>query len=156
MDWNTLAAISEAISAFAVVVTLVFLIRQLNQNTRAIHSSLVSLMAEQSSSFASAIHDSPDNARIWRVGNESPDELAEDEMTKYRALMFQIAKGQEALFLQYRSGVCSEELWQSVSRTISRDCRSPGFKVFWDRASISFTDSFASMVEERMRHLADA
>ena len=51
MNWEAIGAVAEFVGAFAVVITLIYLISQLRQNTKALRSSSYASIHQQEDNF---------------------------------------------------------------------------------------------------------
>lgn len=97
MNIQDLGAISEIVSAFAVVVSLVYLAIQIRQNTKQVeeHTRAVRAAALHASlSYALetrlSVSTSGDVASIYARGMENPESLDETELIRFRLLMASI------------------------------------------------------------------
>ena len=75
MNWDAIGAIGEIVGAVAVVATLYYLARQINDSTRQSRmASVAELNTIYNDSFM-PIYNSPENMRIWVEGMADPDSL---------------------------------------------------------------------------------
>ncbi len=75
VNWDAIGAVGEIIGAVAVVATLFYLARQINDGSRQIKmSSIVDPVGLYHDAFL-PIYNNRENMKIWVRGLESPDEL---------------------------------------------------------------------------------
>ncbi len=77
MNWEAIGAVAEFVGAVAVVITLIYLISQLRQNTKALRSSSYGSIHQQEDNFLADMARDPNLARLEAkaaLGLESLDE----------------------------------------------------------------------------------
>jgi hypothetical protein len=80
MDWTAIEAISSAIGAVGVIVTVAYLAYQIRQNTKSIEGATEqSLMAFEKDTYVMIA----DNASVFRRGSEDIDALNPDEVVQF-------------------------------------------------------------------------
>jgi hypothetical protein len=92
MNWNAIAAIGELAGAVAVVVSLLYLARQINQNTRAMRRTAAHEAVEGMLNWFSHALADPELSRIWTLGIERLDNPSEDEIAGFALLQFNLMK----------------------------------------------------------------
>ena len=89
MNWEAIGAVGEIVGAAAVVVTLIYVARQIQQNTD--QAKLASSHAVDTSNML--VFDpiySGENGEIWTKGHSSPETLSEHECEIFNMLMTRI------------------------------------------------------------------
>ena len=109
MNLSKLADLSEIVSSVAIVVTLIYLVVEINQNTDALYaeSRQSVLTASQAELFELVEH--PDI--ILSVVKEQP--LTEADQVKIGAWLAAAMRAREFSWLQYSSGIIDEAQWAS-------------------------------------------
>lgn len=128
MSWDAIGAIGEAIGAAAVLVTLVFLILQLRQNTQAIRAESAREIFNQGTAWMYPLVHDPGIAKLYLAGLEDALESREDRL-RFNLLM-------EALFNQWAIAYlhrADENLGYSDSN-IAGVLSRPGGRAYWTRA----------------------
>ena len=141
MDWNAIGAIGEAVSAVAVVVTLIYLSVQLKQNTRALRSNAWQAIQDSEQRFDSLLVSDASIVDAWTRGASDGLESFDDPAERWR--FYLIGKQLVDLFqthhYQHQAGMIEDELWQTwVTQYEEELGRSAGFR---------------DMVRERYPHL---
>ena len=111
------ANIAEILSGIAVVVTLIFLIRGVNENSEitraAMYANHVGAFNEQSRDFYS----DPELARIFSAWlAEDVSSLDESDMQRLDQIAAYIFRTYETAFLAYEAGIYGEVEWERMER----------------------------------------
>src|SRR5262245_28299756 len=96
------AAMSDAFGSLAVVVSLIYMAVQVQQGTRAIRSESARAAVAAMRDFNKAMIQTPDAARIFRLGAEGLSHLSEDERAQFGHMLFSFYKTAEELHYQFR------------------------------------------------------
>jgi hypothetical protein len=149
MNWEAIGAIGEVVGAAAVVITLVFLILQLRQNTVALsqQSERQSTSAMQQAAVA-LMHPAVSEV-VSKAYDGSDPELTAAEM----ALLEQFAIAHLLVYQQDYSdaqrGLQDGDLWEARMLTIRGVLVSPFVRRWWRTVGHAyFTASFQAVVEE--------
>ena len=100
MNWDAVGAVGEIVGALAVFITLVYLARQIRQNTRAVNSAALDSTINTISIVRQSIYENDDVARVYLKGSASPDELDDLERVKFRLLLHNMLLSQSNIFSQ--------------------------------------------------------
>lgn len=128
MNWDAIGAVGETLGAVAVLVTLIFLIVQLRQNTKAIEAESARANFEQGTTWMYKIIQDPKLAELYREGlADSLDN--QDDRVRFHLLM-QALFNQWAMAFIYRS----ERIVGVSEADVSRVLSTPGGQRYWKRA----------------------
>ena len=111
MNWEALGAIGELIGAVTVLVTLLYLAKQIRDNSNMLSISAYQTALDGYNDLASKFFQDPDNARI--SGNLFTDGFSElDDMDEYRlSMMWRTYMNQNLKLLRmYELGVLPKKL----------------------------------------------
>jgi hypothetical protein len=152
-----LGSLGEFVGAIGVVASLLYLALQIRQNSHQISENTNSVLgsverenAQGSSDFLQSLAQSPQLARVWRLGLSEPAKLTEDEGTQFVILMGAAFYRLEGPFRQYKRGLLSEDSWEPWERLIRRYLRSPAVLAWWSRRDVPFAPSFIEYVDSRI------
>lgn len=106
MNTSKLANISEILSSIAVVVTLIFLVVQMHQNTQAIEATILHAARDADGEFIERHIDNPE----LMMSVNKPD-LSDEEATSLTMDYIKFFRNQADLWAQYREGLMNEETW---------------------------------------------
>ena len=110
MSLEDLGNVGEFVGAIAVVVSLIYLAVQIRQNTRSLRAGAFQQYRQQSAELRRLLAE-PDMASVYRRGLYSPDQLTEEERTRFAAMMVFAFNREENLFLLRKLGLLDETLW---------------------------------------------
>lgn len=147
MTFEELGGVGEFIGAMAVLASLVYVARQIRQNTQA--TKLATLQATLAA--AQNVFDAPardrDLARVIRIGTGDPTNLTEDENAQFFWWVSLTLRAAENVFVQYNAGALDRETWLARARSVSNLLKSPGIRKVWeDGASESYRGDFRGWV----------
>jgi hypothetical protein len=109
MNWDAAGAIGEIIGAFAVLITLVYLVKQIR------HSTDVSKVTVYHEAISQIVESGlePDFASLL-VKIQSDEVLTPEEQTRSFTLATAFIFGHEILLHLFRQGQVDEQLWENI------------------------------------------
>jgi len=125
-QWLTLAA------NLGVLVGIVFLVLEIDQNTRAQNSSTIQEFVAATAENNSILATSEDLMVIASTGDlEGLDALSEVEQRRYTHLATQVFAGWESLYLQRLNGTIDPSYWESKRPGLAETFTKKGVRDFW-------------------------
>lgn len=137
MNWDAIGAISEILAAIAVVITLIYLAKQIRQNSQAVEISALRDTTEQWNRWSEVLATSSELADIVARGNKSYRNLPEVEALRYGAylqMFFDCTESSRALVLEHQVQKDIEVLEKIVARRIIL----PGFAEWWSENQLDY------------------
>lgn len=150
MNWNVLIAIAEIIGAIAVVVSLLYLAREIRLSSRSVAISALRDTTAQWNEWSNMLASSSDLADVVAKGNRSYADLSGAELLRYGAFVqsfFDNVQSERALVIDHRMDDDVSVLEAIVARRISID----GFATWWDKNTKDYDDEFVSWIEKIRR-----
>jgi hypothetical protein len=140
------ALIAEIISAFAVIISLIFVGLQIKANTKATQASTFHEIAALDINILLSLGTSKESARIITTFRGNPDALSEEEHNHGLYLFAAELRHVENLFLQNENKMLSKKDWNSRKALVEGMVMSPGFgallkspfRKFFDGSFIEF------------------
>jgi hypothetical protein len=147
MNWTAIGAIGEILGAGGVIITLVYLARQVRQNTRATR-----LATAQSISAAARDWNRPlllDRELAWtfQVGTEDPTKLDEKEQARFIELCFSLLRMFEDAHYQHQQGALDPDIWKGYEKLYAAYAKAPGFQAYWKQRRETFRPEFREFIE---------
>ena len=145
---DSAAQLSQVISAFAVVITVIFLTIQIQDNTKALENQghYNALSVAQAPIFMMV--DNSDLARIVEKGYINPDSLASVDQLRFYDHQFLSFNGWEYLYYANQSESIPKSLWIGADGYYSELINTkPGLIKFWAEYKHAFAEPFKSYVE---------
>ena len=150
MNWDAIGAIGEVVGAIAVIATLIYLARQIHQNTSALRSSATQTAHEQSASIYKILCSDPDMAGIFMRGTSSPGELSGEELVRYNSFLAATQFYSQNWYMQTRDDLMDDALLISWSNIVARMSSTPGFQQFWESRRYTYAPEFREWIESEV------
>ena len=148
MNWDAIGAIGEVVGAVAVVVTLLYVARQIHQANSQTQAGARYSFLEAYGHMNSSITESKEVASIFRRGF-SGEKLDEDEYMQFFALTGQFLNTWSVLFDLHEDGLLPENQWSMVRKDIITMLSEPGGKAFWKKhGRFGVHEAFRDAVDE--------
>lgn len=154
MDIQTLAAWGEFIggigsflAAVAVIVSLLYLARQLRQNTGqlAVASTQSTLGAIYQNNLF--VVDHPDFQRILNKGLKDYKSLDAEERNRFHVFWMTNFIAYQDGYLQFKNSLIESDSWRPIEAHIFRYSAMPGLQEWWNKERGTFGDAFVAYVE---------
>lgn len=155
MNWDAISAIAEILGAVAVVASLIYVGKQVAQNTAMMRVGAASETLEKDFDLTDPILESAELAGIWAKGDHRFDELSDAD--RQRLIFFE----RRALMLwhhnyQLRSqGIYPDANWHNQNWIIQNIGQRQSCREAWSLFRDSFEISFQEYIEGQFR-LADS
>ena len=132
MNWDAIGAIGELIAATAVVVTLLYLVKQIKQNTES--TEAVGLQTWQSNSTAHwlALAENPELGRTVATCVYDSRNLSDDNWIQVGAFFLNNFRQFQTTFVMHEKDVVDDELFAVEMRIAARNLQIPGMRQWWD------------------------
>jgi hypothetical protein len=145
---DAVALFSQLTSAFAVVISLIYLTVQINDNTKALENqSHYNALSVAEAPIVMTV-DNPELARIVERGYINPDSLESVEKMRFYDHQFLSFNGWEYLYYANQSESIPKSLWTGADGYFSELVYTkPGLAKFWSLYKHAFADPFKSYVE---------
>jgi hypothetical protein len=148
MDWDAIGAVGEIIGALAVLVTLVYLARQIRQNTGALRAAALNSSIQAASLIRSEMFNSEELSELFLLGSSRPDELDEVQAYRFRNIVSNMLWAIWNFYSQYRYADLSDEAWQSQKYVIVRILSTPGGARYWEQSKQEFDTQFVEVIDQ--------
>ena len=150
MTWEGLATVAEIIGAIAIIVTLLYLAKQIRQNSRSMEIAALRDTTAQWNDWSAMLATSPDLAEIVARGNLSFAGLAEPEKLRYGAFVqsfFDNAESFRTLVVDHRV----EKDLEVIETIVRRRLHYTGFVEWWEENSADYDNEFVAWIDELRR-----
>jgi hypothetical protein len=140
------AAIGEIFASIAVLITLIFLVVQMRQNTLATRRANVSHTWDRNSEALVALLDEG-VSEIFIKGLKSLDSLSEVQRYRFDVAFYNWLSAVEQAFLDSREGMHLSDQLVAFENSVPGFLGTPGGKVWWEERQIWFSRAFRADVE---------
>lgn len=152
---QALGNLGEFIGAVGVVVSLVYLARQLSQNTSSVRAASFNEMVQNSIRLLEHGFIDSEFAGFLARAEADPDVLDAAERLRWDSYMTAVFRHFGNLVYQQRVGALDEQMWESYRRDLKEHLRSPSWAEWFRDHRVVFSDSLreevADLVEEIRR-----
>lgn len=149
MDLSGLGNVGDFIGGVAVIVSLVYLAVQVRQNTRSVRAASFQALSESVSDRVLRLAESSELHEVYMRGMRG-DQLSEQETQRFGTIMLSLIRLSSNAFVQYRSGMLTEDQWQGFRVMPVTLLSSPGGRAFWLRGRTAFGEEFAAYIDSEI------
>ncbi len=149
MTLEQYANLFEIVGGAIVVITLIFLVIQLRQNTRALKSATV--LGSHNTTltiYGMLLEDSM--IQVIVKGMPRPSELSAVEKAKFNAFWTATLQNYQQTFFQIRAGTYDENLYDGWWQVLRDNFLSPGFQLHWKQRKFILSPDFQEFVEREV------
>lgn len=154
MNWEAIGAIGEIVGALAVVVTLVYLVIQIRQNTAAVATATYESTMTGFNDINVVVASDPELASLLDRGTQSPDALSAEEITQFNFLLRCYANQWWKLLKLHERGSLSAEDWSVFAREAAQFLDQPGCRPFRAQNAL-FADLYAELDQHKGSVISD-
>jgi hypothetical protein len=144
MSLSDLANIGEGIGGIAVLITLIYLVIQIRQNTRMMRASAHHSVNELGVHINLALGTDPEASRVLQVGSANYTELTSHQRLMFHLMMRANFSGAEDFYIQTREGLLDSDMWDSRKLSMTRYLQQPGVQAWWDKNNELFSADFVN------------
>ena len=142
MTWTELGSLGELVGAVAVVVSLIYLSRQVRQNTRAVTTGNEAAVQSNFQALARVFYTDREMGQLILEAMSGETDLSEADQFAAFAYFFDMLKTAEVAYLQFLRGELDPGLWNASLAFYAAYFDSPGFRAYWANRQAAFTPEF--------------
>ena len=147
MNWEQAGALGEIVGAVAVVLSLVYLARQIHIQNQESRANAVHQVIEGYRSSVAELLD-PGMAEIWVLGMEDFDQLTTPQQLRFFIYLTVTLRSFENAYFQWRQGRLETDVWNPLLAPLIDVKSTAAFGVFWKMRKHHFRLEFADYVEK--------
>ena len=148
MNLQDLASLGEIVGGFAVLATLVYLVVELRDNTRATRSASASEATSITVAAYAAITSSTETSGVWYRGMTSPSSLSKEENVQFILLAHTAMVAFQNTYYLSKEGSLDLEMQSSITENLLTTKDQPGFELYWSQRRLFFMSEFRAYVDE--------
>ena len=145
-----MAQVADLVSAIAIFVSLVYLAKQMRQNTSSLRAENYAHALGRVAEMQARLSADPELVRIFNAGITDPLTLRRTERVQFTWCLYEMFGSFEFMYLQSREGAMPEDVWKRWADTMSWWLQWPGVQQWWRSQPTPFCASFAGFVESRI------
>jgi hypothetical protein len=132
MNWDAIGAIGELVSALVVIISIIYLSRQIKHANRQARLSASQAVDASNNSAFDPIY-IPENTEIWTRAHSDPDSLTPSEMQLFDMLMTRLVASFNTTTYHHQQGSYDDELYRACALYFSSFVATPGGSGWYDR-----------------------
>jgi hypothetical protein len=141
------AQIAEIVSAFAIVLSLIFVGFQLKDNARATRSAAANATIASVTAWYAGNGQSEQASARFLNGIENPDALSREEWFQFVMNMHSLMLNFQNSYYLVDEGTLDYEIRDSLTAAISAVKDQPGFHRFWEQRRAIFFPEFQNYID---------
>ena len=150
MNWEALGSLGEFSAAVATILTLIYLARQLQSNTRATQGTNRREIARDYIRFGEIQLD-PEIARCWHQGLQKYPHMSHEANNSFAVQMTNQALMFQSVFAQYENGQLEEDTYVPYLLFFTSLAASPGGSIWWEHTGRPiFVPKMVSAIDDQM------
>ena len=148
VNWEAISAIGQIVGAIAVVISLIYVAREIRSNARLARLASVDTIND----WLGQLSTHPHLADVWNRGLHDFESLEGADLRTFNALTLQLFHILRELYYQQLQGHLDTRLWREVEIPM-RDMinRFPGLRAWWRECSRWFSEGFVNYVNQLMQ-----
>ena len=148
-----LGSLGEFVGALGVVISLIYLARQMIQNTTSVRAASFNSMTENSIRLLEDVFPNPEFAEFLHRAQNDPSGLTPAETIQWNSYMTAVFRHFGNLVYQYRVGSLDRQMWEAYRRTLKEHLRTPAWRTWFEANSHIFSTSLIEQVDKAVREL---
>lgn len=145
MNFDILQLTLEAVGAIAVILTLIYLAKQIQNSTNIAASNARQAISESLLSNTITYFSDPEFRKIFNLHLKG-EELEPDQNLYLETYSYFFFRSYENIHYQFRNKLVSIEDWGAYRTNLKALCQTPGLRNFWNREVANFNKSFRDEV----------
>ena len=149
MNWEAISAIGQIIGALAVVISLIYLAREVRSNARATREALMRSISDGFTQWIQQLSAHPELRELYYRGIHDYESLEGADQVGFGVLMFEMFRRNEELYYLRLEGQLGSQIWLETGM---REFNAyPGVQAWWRLRTHFFTEEYVNYVNELQR-----
>ena len=150
-----LGNLGEFVGAMGVVISLVYLAKQMQQNTTSVRAASFNSMVQNSMNLLQHAFIDSEFAAFLHRAESDPASLTPAETVRWNAYMTAVYRHFGNLVYQYRVGALDREMWKSYENTLEQHLRVPSWRTWFEENKTIFSSSLVQQVERTCQRIQE-
>ena len=146
MNWDAINAISQFVSSIAVVLSVLYLAKEVHRSTRVAKVAAQDAAASAVREVTKTFMEDAEMSRIWGTGLEDLQSLSREDQARFFHAVHQFLKALETIHFHWVNGLMDEQLWRGWQELLRHYIVAPGIARYWEIRSQLFSDRFRTFV----------
>ena len=146
MNWDAINAISQFVSSIAVVLSVLYLAKEVHRSTRVAKVAAQDAAASAVRDVTNTFMESADMSRIWGTGLEDIQRLSREEQARFFHATHQFLKALETIHFHHVNGLMDDQLWRGWQELLRHYISAPGIARYWEIRNELFSARFREFI----------
>ena len=146
MNWDAIGAIGELIGGAVVIVTIIYLARQVRQNTHQVRLNSNQAVDVSNNAAFDPIY-IPENHDVWYRGHLDYDSLTDKEAQLFEMLMFRLLGSFMTTSYHYDEGGYTNEFYHTLEQYFASVISTPGGARVYKKYGATFPKAIRDKLE---------
>ena len=147
MNWEAISALGQIVGAFAVVISLIYLAREIRSNAHAARLASMDTLNRWLGELV--VH--PHLGELYYRGIRDFESLEGGDLVRFTALMNQLFYIYEEMYYQQLDGHLDPRVWRETEAAMRDVNVYPGVQAWWRSRSHWFSEEFAKQVNQEQQ-----
>ncbi len=145
MNWTKASEVAEILSSVAILITLVYLVVEIQQNAEATRADTRQAMLDSDQQYLELFIDSPELILLFI----KPD-LSDEERIRLSHVLLTHVRMRESNWVQYENGTLDSVTWRAYQGSLIAQLSAPRSRAWWQNFGVEriFDSEFISLVNE--------
>ena len=149
MSLEEINFIAEIIASVAVIASLIYVGREVSQNTEATQASAAQAYVAADNEIVGLINGSDNLADILHRGAPGLAQLQGGDVIQFMAFHDQVFISFQSFYVQWKKGALDPRLWRTYEKAFMALLAQPGQKEWWKLRQDWFFPEFRDFVEQK-------
>ena len=150
MDWEAIGAIGEVVGGLAVILTLIYVARQIRQGTGAVLAANHEGMASAIRTMRHAVAQDPALAELVLRGESGNEALSEVDARRFEEFVQSQFEIWEQAFLNFQQGTIDEVTWAGWDGFGREKMVSRGHRKVWRKRRLECYEPFREYIDREV------
>jgi hypothetical protein len=147
---ENLGNIGDFIGGLAVVLTLIYLARQIRQNTASVQAATVQSAAQANAELMDRFGSDPELLKFHLAGVQDFESLSPDDRARFSVIMGSIMHRGEGMVDQVERGLLPPENLEAAANRLRDTFAGPGTIAWWERGKYVYAANFQRWVDDEI------
>jgi hypothetical protein len=150
MNWDMITALAAVIGAIAVVVSLLYVARQIKEATRQKRAEAYNSILGEVDAFAKLLAQDQTSSDIWWRASRGLETLTDAERVRYFGMLAMVFRSWERMF-HYRSEGEPDWRAEAATKSMSDVTMNRGVQEYWALRKRWYTEEFQHWVDDKIK-----
>jgi len=152
VNWEAISAIGQLVGALAVVISLIYLAREVRSNARATRQAAMRATLDNFNRLGQQLTQHSDLAGLYYRGLDDFESLEGVDRARFSWFMHQIFRNVEDVYHQHLEGHLDPRVWRGLEVTMRDINIEPGVQAWWRSYSHCFSgEEFAKFINQQQQ-----